>query len=347
MMIGETPIFLTIPNMATISQVQSALNKIVKFKIPHSVFLWGAPGIGKSAIVKKVAKDNNLQLIDLRVSQLAPTDLRGCPYIKDAVTYFAPPSFFPTEGEGILFIDEFNMASPSMMGIAQQLILDRQVGDYVVPEGWFIVAAGNRVEDKAAVSQMPSPVANRFIHLDVEADLESWKEHAIKEKTYNEQILSFLNYRPELLFKFNKDSKTWPSPRSWGMANSLLNIGLDISHAVGDGAASEFYAYQSIYTHLPDLDGIIAGKDIPAPTEPSLMYAVCGGLVSRCKSAKDIINSAKWVNKSTTEDYTALFMNDAQHVIQSLNAFGEFIRLMDKDAELKDFFARYKQIVAD
>jgi hypothetical protein len=330
--------------MATISEVQSALTKVISNGIKHSAFLWGPPGIGKSSIVKKVAADNDLQLTDLRISQLAPTDIRGLPYLEDGQAKFAPPSFLPTEGKGILFVDEFNMASPSMMSIAQQLILDRQVGDYVVPEGWFIVAAGNRAEDRAAVSQMPAPVANRFIHFNVESDLTSWKEYAIKSGV-NEQIVSFLNFRPQLLFDFNKNATAWPSPRSWDFANSLISIGLDLNAAVGEGAAAEFYAYQSIYSRLPDVDAILNGEAVEVPKEPSLMYAVCGALVSRSKSAQGFYNAMKWLIGGTTEDYVGLFMGDAMIAMQANNLQGAFIKLVAKDPQVKAFITKYQELL--
>ena len=83
--------------MATISEVQTALTKIIDKSIPHSVFLWGPPGVGKSSIVKKIAQENDLELIDLSISQLAPTDIRGLPYVEDNVAKFAPPSFLPQD----------------------------------------------------------------------------------------------------------------------------------------------------------------------------------------------------------------------------------------------------------
>jgi hypothetical protein len=344
MMIGETPTFPALSNMATISEVQSALNKVISNKVRHSVFLWGPPGIGKSSIVSKVSADNNLELIDLRISQLAPTDIRGLPYIENSKARFAPPSFLPTEGRGIIFVDEFNLASPSMMGIAQQLILDRQVGDYVVPEGWFIVAAGNRTEDRAAVSQMPAPVANRFIHFNVESDLASWKEYAIC-KGLNEQIVSFLNFRPELLFSFNKNASAWPSPRSWEFANTLLDIDLEIEAAVGAGASAEFYAYQSIYSRLPDVDAVLRGEKVDVPKEPSLVYAVCGALVSRAKSAQSFYNAMKWLIGGTTEDYIALFMGDATIALKANNLQGAFVKLIAKDPQVKAFFTRYQELI--
>ena len=330
--------------MATISEVQSALSKIISAEIKHSVFLWGPPGIGKSSIVKKVAKDNDLELIDLRISQLAPTDIRGLPYIEDGLAHFAPPSFLPQDGKGILFLDEANTASPSMMSIAQQLILDRQVGDYIVPEGWFIVAAGNRAEDRAAVSQMPAPVANRFIHFNVESDLASWKEYAIR-KGLNEQIISFINFRPELLFSFNKNATAWPSPRSWDFANTLLDIGLEVDAAVGEGASAEFYAYQSIYSRLPDIDSILAGESIDVPKEPSLMYAVCGALVSRAKTAQAFFNATKWLIGGTTEDYTGLFLGDAMVALQAQNLQGAFVKLVAKDPQIKAFITKYQELL--
>ena len=317
---------------------------MIENKVKHSVFIWGAPGIGKSSAVTQVAKDKELELIDLRISQLAPTDIRGLPYTKDGRAHFAPPSFLPTDGEGILFLDELNMASPSVMGIAQQLILDRQVGDYKVPEGWFIVAAGNRTEDRAAISQMPAPVANRFIHFHIDSSLDSWKEYAIGAGI-NEKILAFLNFRPQLLYNFEKNQSAWPSPRSWEFANTLLNIDLSIESAVGTGAASEFYAYQTIYTELPNVDLIFEGEDIPVPHEPSLIYAICGALINRAKTADNVFKGLKWLMKGTTEDYVGLYMSDAMIALKAKNLQGAFIKIVSKDSDTKDFMKKYQELL--
>jgi hypothetical protein len=330
--------------MSTISSLTKSLSTLIENHVKHSVFIWGAPGIGKSSAVKQVANEQNLELIDLRISQLAPTDIRGLPFTKDGKAHFAPPSFLPTEGEGILFLDELNMASPSVMGIAQQLILDRQVGDYKVPEGWFIIAAGNRTEDRAAVSQMPAPVANRFIHFNIDTNLDSWKEYAIAQEI-DEKILAFLNFRPQLLYNFEKNQPAWPSPRSWEFADTLLSIDLSIESAVGPGAASEFYAYQTIYTELPDVDLIFKGKDVPVPHEPSLMYAVCGALINRAKSADNVYRGLKWLMGGTTEDYIGLYMSDAMISLKVKNLQGAFVKLVAKDQEAKAFMIKYQELL--
>lgn len=330
--------------MTSISQAATALTTLIQNDVKHSVFLWGAPGIGKSSVVKQVAKNLDLELIDLRISQLAPTDLRGLPSIKDGRAHFAVPSFFPDTGKGIIFCDELNLCSPSVMGIAQQLILDRQVGDYKVPEGWFIIAAGNRTEDRAAISQMPAPVANRFIHFHIDSSLDSWKEYAIGAGI-NEKILAFLNFRPQLLYNFEKNQSAWPSPRSWEFANSLLAIDLNIESAVGAGAASEFYAYQTIYKELPDVESIFRGEDITVPHEPSLMYAVCGALINRAKTADNIFRGLKWLMNGTTEDYVGLYMSDALIALKAKNLQGAFVKLVAKDKETKSFMVKYQELL--
>lgn len=170
--------------------------------------IWGAPGIGKSSIVAQVARENDIDFVDVRLSQLAPTDLRGLPVAEDGISKWYPPEFLPRTGKGISFLDELNMAPPAMQGVAQQLILDRRVGSYIVPEGWYVWAAGNRKEDRASVFDMPAPLANRFLHLQVEADFDSFKTYAL-ETGVHEQAIAFLSYRPSLLHKIDPQQPAW------------------------------------------------------------------------------------------------------------------------------------------
>ena len=187
----------------SMNKLSDYLGNIIDHNIQSSLMIWGAPGIGKSSVVDTVAKSHDLDLIDLRISQLAPTDLRGIPVPKNDKACWYPPEFLPTSGKGILFLDEINMAPPAVQGIAQQLILDRKVGSYKVPEGWFIWSAGNRKEDFAAVYDMPAPLANRFIHLEVKTGLEEFKNYALKNNI-DDRIISFLNFRPNYLHKIDK-----------------------------------------------------------------------------------------------------------------------------------------------
>ena len=286
------------------------LNKIITNQMRSSLMIWGAPGIGKSSVVSSVAKNNNYQLIDLRISQLAPTDLRGIPVPKNDKAFWYPPEFLPTEGKGILFLDEINMAPPAVQGIAQQLILDRKVGSYVVPEDWFIWSAGNRKNDYAAVIDMPAPLANRFIHLEVNSTLDEFKEYALLNDI-DDRIISFLNFRPKLLHKIDKNSPSWPSPRSWDIANKLLKADLSVDAAVGKGAGSEFRSFCKIYKELPKIEPILNGKDKPIfPKDISSQYALTCALSVRAKTMKHYKNaflylaekaSMEWLNQCAYE----------------------------------------------
>ena len=328
-----------------VSEASKHLNSVIKGGIKTSIMMWGAPGIGKSSIVNKVAEENEMEVIDVRLSQLAPTDLRGLPYVENGEARFAPPSFLPKSGKGLLFLDEVNLAPPAIQNVAMQLVLDRKVGDYTVPDDWFIIAAGNRVEDRAAVSQMPAPLTNRFLHFTVEADLTSWKEYALTSGV-EEKIISFLTFRPQLLHSFNKNAIAWPSPRSWDFASDLYKIGLPVDAAVGEGAASEFNSFVKLYSKLPDVDKIKSGdRKVKAPKEPSIIYAITGALVSRSETAEEFYNSMMWLIGSVTEDYVGVFMSDTMTRLRSLGIQGQFVSKLTKSTEAKKFVAKYQELL--
>lgn len=325
------------------------LDQLIRRNIKISTMIWGAPGIGKSSIVAQTAAKNNIGFIDVRLSQLAPTDLRGLPVADNGLSHWYPPEFLPQEGRGILFLDEINLAPPTMQGMAQQLILDRKVGSYVVPDGWFIWAAGNRKEDRAIVFDMPAPLANRFIHLEVEADLDSFKTYALANK-FNEQILAFTLFRSPLLHKYEAHQPAWPSPRSWEMANTLHTAGLNIAPAVGNAAATEFYSFVRMYGDVPDMDAIMSGNGnaIPFPLEPSLRYALTIGLVARISTASSAFNAFKWMAQHATPEWVQMFSMDMLRIVRSDRyKLRQIQKMISNDAELGVWIDDYENMIAE
>ena len=313
------------------SELQLHLSSMVKSELNISTMIWGAPGIGKSSIVAEVAKAAGMPLVDVRLSQLAPTDLRGLPVPRhgDAgqlgTSVWYPPEFLPRDGRGILFLDELNMAPPSMQGVAQQLILDRKVGSYTVPRGWFIWAAGNRKEDRASVFEMPAPLANRFLHLQVDIDFDSFKAYAIGHSV-QEELIAFLSFRPELLHKIDPTRPSWPSPRSWMMASRLLTAGLPMDSAVGAPAASEYAAYLAVYRQLPDLQKVLSGhgESLPFPEEVSTRYAVTVGLVMRCRTHREAVQAIQWMEAKAPAEWTQRCTVDMLAHLERLGERGRF-----------------------
>ena len=331
----------------TPTELTAYLTTLTAKRLPLSVMIWGAPGIGKSSIVAQVAAAHGLPCIDLRLSQLAPTDLRGLPVADGEVARWLPPEFLPRTGSGILFMDEINLAPPALQGVAQQLVLDRRVGSYALPEGWLVWAAGNRKEDRAAVFDMPAPLANRFLHLNVEVDFESFKSYGFTSGV-PEQVLAFLSYRPELLHRFSPAEPAWPSPRTWVLAGQLLAAGLAVAPAVGEGAAAEFDAYRALYADLPDLDLIRLGKGdkLAFPAEPSARYATVVGLALRLQNGREGGHAFRWLVERAEAEWVQVFAGDALRHLRSRKQLGELAKLLQEDERLQRFFTEYQELLA-
>lgn len=268
-----------------------SIEHLTNRKVP--VFLWGPPGIGKSSIVAQIAKDRGVEYIDLRLSLLDPTDLRGIPFFNsdDNSAVWAPASFLPdgSQKEGILFLDELNTAAPMVQASAYQLILDRKIGEYTLPEGWSIVAAGNRESDRGVVFRMASPLANRFVHLDMEVNVDDWSEWA-KKAGLDTSIIAFISYRPDALFAFNtkSDSKAFATPRTWQYVNEIIESTPEedlllpmISGAIGEELAASFLGFKSVAKSLPDIDKILEGEINDVPEETSALHILCTALALR------------------------------------------------------------------
>ena len=327
--------------------LKTYLDRLITNDLKISTMIWGAPGIGKSSIVEQLAIVHQLEVVDIRLSQLAPTDLRGLPVAESGVSKWFPPEFLPRQGRGILFLDEINMAPPTMQGMAQQLILDRRVGSYVVPDGWFVWAAGNRKEDRAGVFEMPTPLANRFLHLQVEPDFESFKTYALGQGIH-EQIIAFLCFRPSLLHKIDPQQPAWCSPRSWMMASTLHYHGLDLAAAIGAAASAEFQAFTTMYHMLPDFTPILEGRGshILFPVEPSARYATAIGLTVHATDANLAYHAFQWLSQAATVEWVQLFVSDLLGLMRSRGQLGIFATLIAKDPSIQKFIQDYHQLIA-
>lgn len=264
------------------------------------VMIWGAPGVGKSDLVKQVGQKHQIKVIDIRLSQLEPSDLRGIPFRQGELVEWAIPSMLPNAerdgATGILFLDEITSAVPSVSAAAYQLILDRRLGDYTVPDGWAIFAAGNRQGDRGVTYTMPAPLANRFSHYEIEVHLDDWVAWAY-QAGIDERVIGFLRYRPELLFDFDPahNPVAFPTPRSWEFAHRALQKFADkptllsgaLQASIGKSAGIELKAFVDSLDQLPDLDAISQGEIIPPPKDIDLQYAVASALVGRAIAHKD------------------------------------------------------------
>jgi len=302
------------------------LSELIKkyYKAGVSLFIWGTTGIGKSYNVRDTAKDlaeelgleysesikdiNNeskFLVIDVRLSQLDPSDLRGIPvWDKDKqATVWLPPESFPKKGKGIIFFDEMNLAPPLVQASAYQMILDRRLGTYLVPEGFMMIGAGNRLEDRANVFEMAAPLKNRFGHCQLRVPtVEEWTDWAVKHDI-DVRIIGFLNYRRALLFTFDPKLKesAFATPRSWEACSKLIKdipssnlhwLQTVAATQVGVGVAGELAQFIRIKDKLKPIAEYLKSPEkiqLPDPsTEIDVLWALVTSIAEYYKDHKDI-----------------------------------------------------------
>jgi hypothetical protein len=250
-------------------------------------------------MVAQIGEHHGMPVIDIRLSQMEPSDLRGIPFRVGTQVEWAVPAMLPDaerHGEqGILFLDEITSVPPSVSAAAYQLILDRRLGAYVVPDGWAIFAAGNRQGDRGVTYTMPAPLANRFSHYEVDINLDDWVAWAYANNI-DERLIAFLRFRPELLFEFDPahNPVAFPSPRSWEFSHRALQKFGDLpalltgalQACVGPAAGVELSAFVENLDKLPDIDAIVRGDVVKVPRETDLQYAIAAALVGRAIRAR-------------------------------------------------------------
>lgn len=302
------------------SNLVKSLTALIDQKVP--TFLWGAPGIGKSSIVRQIADRKKVGFIDLRLALMDPTDLKGIPfYDKDSHTaLWAPPAFLPRDGEGILFLDELNSAPPAVQSSAYQLILDRKIGEYELPSGWAIVAAGNREGDRGVTYKMPSPLANRFVHFELQVDLDDWREWAYLSGI-DPRVIAYISYKSEHLFTFDpkKDTKSFATPRSWEYVDKILKAQLSkdvildtLGGAVGKEVAVGFLSFMKVIDRLPNIEAILDGEGESYPEEIDVLYSLSSALVSGVLKDQSKLDNLLEYTLKLKEEFAVMIVQDLQ-----------------------------------
>lgn len=262
------------------------------------MMFWGKPGVGKSDGIKQAAADHKAELVDIRLSQYDSVDLRGIPVPVGRSTVWNAPITLPFMGTEnpafnaaaaedrliFLFLDEINSAAPSVAAVAYQLINDRAVGEHRLMDNVVVIAAGNREQDRGVTNRMPTPLANRFTHYEIDVDVDAWCFWA-QETGLPAEGVAFMQFRKPLLSTFDpaKPDKAFATPRSWKKALTYYADAAMPDHikqasmagAVGEGPAAEFWGFVDVWGKMPRMSDIIATPEkVPVPDEAAMRYAV-------------------------------------------------------------------------
>ena len=353
------------------------------------LMIYGPAGVGKSDIPRqvfakvaqsqqrefvewhKLSYDGKLEAIknptkyfvfsDQRIAQMDPTDLRGIPNMtKEKMLECIPLSwivYFTTPGaSGVIFFDEINLAAPIVAGQAYQIIRDRSIADRTLAKDVFVFAAGNRLNDKAYVHDMPVPLRDRFNEVEIKADKDSWTEWAINT-SINPHLIAFINWKASYLYTLDQQlsqEEKGSSPRSIERASKLIeniditdqNAHMFISVACGSPFATEFQAYVKCYSEL-SWSTIYKKPSIVADYKFDKKWAISGGIIEHylCKNEKEAENypyekMAEVVNQLGVEFATIIL----RQMIKSDAKRFDNISKTKAFSNMAEFYTKYIQV---
>jgi hypothetical protein len=336
----------------TISTAKRFVKKSVKHELANGVhmpiYLHSSPGLGKSAVVKQVTQELDIGFVDVRLAQMEQSDVAGIPYVAHGdgtasaeTMKVSVPEWFPSKekianGEfpeqGVLFFDECSNAPIAVQHAAYRIILDREVHrGATLGEGWAIVAAGNRKEDKTGAKGVAPALANRFaMHFDIGESVDDFLIWAY-EAGLNEEIMGFLSFDASKLYMFDpkKNDVAFATPRSWEQTSNILNVGyaedelnFAIGACVGDGVASEFAAFRKYYGKLPDMKKIMAGEETYKvdTKDNGVIFALTSSLVSNLiqnAADTDKIKNLHEIMKQLPDDFLIMLYKNVKGVFEN------------------------------
>lgn len=327
------------------SQIKASIRSSIRTGRP--LFIWGKPGVGKSKIVAAECEALGFDVIDWRLCLMDSVDLRGVPSVVDGRTRWNPPAELPDAISAknkrkplVILFDEYMQGEIPTVNASSSLVLDRMLALYRLPDDVRMIAASNRIEDRASTQRVPTHIANRFDHATMEVDAQEWVSWA-KTGGIDPRVIAFIKYRPTLLHVFDPASKevAFASNRSWEFLSDKLKdleqVGdlAKMEHAekaenfagnVGIAQGTEFAGFLAILHQLIDIDSILLSPDkAGVPQDPSVLYALVYALLDRTdpKSFGTII---KYMNR-VPQEFAYLFMDEVRKQKSQLQKSKEFI----------------------
>ncbi|MEO8937764.1 MAG: AAA family ATPase [Burkholderiaceae bacterium] len=300
--------------------------------------LWGTRGVGKSSIVRQVARHFGVPLVDLRLTTIEPVDIRGAIYADDvlAKTVWFPPEFLPSpdQPDGILFLDELTAADQRLQISAYSLILDRRVGHYVLPDGWQVIAAGNASFHGAVSHDMGTALADRMFHFNVQTVIDAFLAHAIA-MDFAPEVMAYLRVRPDKLddtqSQLAHDYLVGASPRGWEDVSNILKSNLSeaarrlfVQGRVGAANAAEFFGVLRELRAGADVLRLISARrgDETASLLPSTLdglYGMVYGLLAAAVDERTMVRAMEIVDQlPDTRGEVALPIRESQTLAMEL-----------------------------
>jgi hypothetical protein len=306
-------------------------------------FILGAPGGGKSACARDIVRELGIEnVVEFTASLRDPVDVLGVPQTTGEFTRWVPPQEFyqlrQGTGRSALILEELSDAPVPMQNALCGVIYDRRAGPLALSDQLFIIATGNRTEDKSGANRITSKLANRTRRFDFQENIDDWTEWAL-DNDVDPVLIQFLRFRPGLLSDFDANRFANPTPRAWERVSFIpqsLDKGLFFDNCageVGEGAAAEYTGFRRIYETLPDVDSILldpAGADLPA--DPATLYALTGALAR--KSTKDNFDRVSKYLSRMSPEFNVMATKDAIKFQPSIKHTRSFVEWASANADV-------------
>ncbi len=308
----------------TISEFRECVEFNIENNIMHAILGLGAPGIGKSQVVRQIGESHGFKVIDIRLSQMSEVEIGGLIYPNEdkTRTKWLIPEILPDEERDgkntILLLDEITSCSKRVQVAAYQLILDRRIGQYHLPEGTFVIALGNREEDDGVYVRMAGPLADRFEIHEIDIDFGTWKRDYAEKYGIHPYVLKYLSQRPSALHTQDPDSErmVFATPRSWERVSDILKIDSNVNKSVirnkiigniGSAESYQFINFCNSQKTSVSVTDMMNGKEGPASFEEAtiLIDALIERIyfIRRFNMLKELSRTEQGILKSVLEAF--------------------------------------------
>lgn len=319
------------------------LSIVEQFKVTNTVvpYISGAPGGGKSALAAEVGRELGFDnVVPFFASLRDPVDLLGTPAPDNEVTRWRPPSELMTlsTGRNLMILEELSDSGVQMQNALCGLIYDRRVGNLHLSPDTYIIATGNRTQDKSGANRLVSKLLGRVRLFEYNENIDDWSEWAL-DAGIDPVLIQFLRFRPDLLSDFQPDRQTNPTPRTWQRAaltpDSLPTevFFANVAGDVGEGAAAEYTGFRRIYAGLPNVDALLlnpAKADVP--TDPAVLYALTGALAH--KTSKDNFDRVSEYVARMPAEFQVMCVSDAMKLQPEIKSTKAFIAWAVKNSNI-------------
>ena len=279
------------------SLLTETITSLLKAGVKSSAVIVGPPGGGKTSIIKQIAKSLDYQYIQRHLPTMPVEDL-GVPMIDKPMLYYKLPDWFPAKGSkydngqpGILCFDDRNQAGNDLQKALANLVQERELHGIPMADNWYVLSTGNRQSDRAGANRILSHLSDREFEFELETHLLDWAAWA-SENGVRPEVISFINFKTDLLHKFDPQLDKNPTPRGWC---ERVSPAIDVvpkaaeydtfKGAIGEGPAAEFTGFLKIARKLPNPDAILLNPmTADVPTDPATLYALSGSLAQRAST---------------------------------------------------------------